>query len=482
MRVSLVATPVWATKSPPLTVTYVGAWLRRLGHDVRLLDWNIELHHGADDATREFWDRTHLHKWQEDGRYADEIHPRIVGPTLSAVVDRVLAHDPQVVGFGVYSLQATMAMVREIKRRSPGVFVVCGGQVCERDFYGARLARDPLVGAVVMGEGEGPMGDLVAALGRGGDLPAIPGCLIHRDGGFQDCGDRAPIKDVNSLPWPMFDGLPLDWYTAAVEPPWEPSRCGTTLMSRGCVRKCDFCLQAEIWQTFRFRRGEDVYAEMEAMRERFGFRQYHFNDLLINGSPVQLERFCDLVIERGTPLPWGGNAIVGKTLNRRLLDKMVAAGCQFLGFGFESFSDEVLAAMGKKYGRDDVHRLLVDMKEVGMRFFSNLIIGHPAETRRHFAETVEFLVSHREYFTEPPTSSLLIVQENTPVHRAREHWGLHVEGRDALHWRKRDGTNDIEERKYRAQVLNGFYKSLWSRDIKITDMDREDLTIDAEAH
>lgn len=479
MRISLVGTPVWAPKSPPLTISYIGAYLQRLGHDVRLLDWNIELHHEASDALKEYWDRTHLHKWQEDARFAAEVMPRIVGPSLSRYVDKVLKHDPRLVGFSVYSLQATRAMIREIKRRKPDTVIVCGGQVCERDFYGRGIATDPDVAAVVMGEGEGPMGDLVESLDRGREIPSIPGLLVHRDGGFEDCGDRAPIKDVNSLPWPMFDGLPLSWYTAAIEPPWRPSRCGTTLMSRGCVRKCDFCLQAEIWQTFRFRKGEDLYAEMEAMRDRYRFRRYHFNDLLINGSPVQLEKFCDLMIERGAPVTWGGNAIVSRTLTRRLLEKMKAAGCEFLGFGFESFSNDVLEAMGKKYTREEVHRLLVDMRDLGIRFFSNLIIGHPAETRRHFAETVEFLVRHRDYFTEPPTSSLLIVQENTPVHRARGHWGLHVDGRDALNWYKQDGTNDLDERKYRAQVLNGFYRSLWSRDIKITDMDREELSIEA---
>ena len=157
MRVSFVATPVWATKSPPLTTTYVAAWLARLGHEVHQLDWNIELHHHAPDPLKEYWDRTHLHKWQDDERYFAEVHPRLVEPTLDRYVERVLRHDPQVVGFSVYSMQATLAMAREIKRRKPDTFIVCGGQVCERDFYGLRLVQQPDVDAVVMGEGEGTL-------------------------------------------------------------------------------------------------------------------------------------------------------------------------------------------------------------------------------------------------------------------------------------------------------------------------------------
>ena len=49
MRVALVATPVWATRSPPLTATCGAAGLARLGHEVHQLHWNIELHHDAPD-------------------------------------------------------------------------------------------------------------------------------------------------------------------------------------------------------------------------------------------------------------------------------------------------------------------------------------------------------------------------------------------------------------------------------------------------
>ncbi len=45
MRISLVATPIWNTKTPPLTIAYLAGWLERAGHDVFQLDWNIELHH-----------------------------------------------------------------------------------------------------------------------------------------------------------------------------------------------------------------------------------------------------------------------------------------------------------------------------------------------------------------------------------------------------------------------------------------------------
>jgi anaerobic magnesium-protoporphyrin IX monomethyl ester cyclase len=475
MRVALIATPIWAMKTPPLTTAYLSGWLKKNGHDVLQLDWNIELFHHAPVALKEYWDRTHLHKWQDAEMYRDEIAPKITQPTIDMYVDRVLAHRPELVGISAYSIEATKHMARAIKERAPSTVVVVGGQVCDPGFYGYNLAWSGSIDVVVHGEGEGPLLDIVDRLGSGSrDFSDIAGLLVPQGpGAAEDTGLRPPLPTMDDFAWPDFDDLPMDFYTSMNEPPYEPSRCVSTLMARGCVRKCDFCLQAEIWQNFRFRKADDIYAEMAVNVERYGLTSYHFNDLLINGSTKQLEALCDLLIERPLGVSWGGNAIVSRTLKLRLLKKMRAAGCEFLGFGFESFSTPVLHAMGKKYDQGEVSRLLHDMDSVGMRFFSNLIIGHPAEGRKEFADTVQFLVAHHHLFTEAPTSSLLIVQKNTPIWRAREHWGIEMHEGDALGWWTKSGGNDLPERQYRAQILNFFYESLFDVGIKITDFDTE---------
>ncbi|MCO4771145.1 MAG: radical SAM protein [Deltaproteobacteria bacterium] len=484
MQVSLVATPIWNTKTPPLTTAYLTAWLEQAGHDVFQLDWNIELHNRMPLALKEYWDRTHLHKWQNAERYQTEIAPRITQPTLDEYVTRILADAPAIVGISTYSIEATKHLARAIKAADPEVLVVVGGQVCDPGFYGYNLAWSGAIDAVVYGEGEGPLLDIIELMEAGSrDFSGVRGLLLPQGpGSAEDTGLRSPIADVRTLPWPQFDGLPMGFYTEnPIAPPFEPSLAVSTLMSRGCVRKCDFCLQAEIWQNFRYRQAEDIYAEMEAYKEKYGVTQFHFNDLLINGNVKQLDRLSDLLLAKPLGLTWGGNAIVSRTLKKKLLEKMVAAGCTFLGFGFESFSTPVLHAMGKKYDAPEVSRLLHDMHDVGLTFFSNLIIGHPAEGRKEFAETVAFLIEHAKYFTEAPTSSLLIVQKNTPIFRAIDYWGIEMQEGDALGWWLKDGSNTLAERKRRAQVMNFFYESLFGTGIKITDMDTEkDLTLGAD--
>ena len=480
MRVALVATPVWAMQTPPLTTAYLAGWLKRHGHPVLQLDWNIELFRDAPAQLKDRWDRTHLHLWQDEEAYRREIAPDITGPSLDVTARRILAFDPQLIGLSVYSTRATLDLAAKLRELAPDVPLIAGGQICDPGVYGYPLAWSGLFEVVVYGEGEGPLLDVMAALDdREPDYRSIPGLLIpgpRRQ--VHDTGPREPVADIDSLAHPDFEGLPMEAYTQAVEPPFDPSRMVSTLLSRGCVCRCDFCLQAEIWRTFRWRDPADVVDEMVANRDRYGLVRYHFNDLLINGSVRQLEGLCDRLIAVGWDLPWAGNATVTRTLTRPLLDKLKRAGCDKLGFGFESFDDTVLEAMNKPYRAADVARLLADLQAVEMDFFSNLIIGHPAEGRRKFASTVRFLIEHHGRFTEPPTSSLLIIQRNTPLHRERARWGVEMEDGDALGWRLRDGTNDLPERKRRAQVMDFFYDAFFGTRIKITDMDLDrDLTV-----
>jgi radical SAM superfamily enzyme YgiQ (UPF0313 family) len=480
MQVSLVATPIWNTKTPPLTTAYLTAWLERHGNDVFQLDWNIELFQRMPLGLKEYWDRTHLHKWQDPERYQQEIAPRITSPSMPEFVDRILAASPAVVGLSTYSIEATKHLAGAIKERSPDTVVVVGGQVCDPGFYGYNLAWSGVIDVVVYGEGEGPLLEVLDRVEAGSrDFSDIKGLLVPQGPmRAEDTGLRPPIADVRSFPWPQFDGLPMDSYTARMEPPFVPSRAVSTLMSRGCVRKCDFCLQAEIWQNFRFRTAEDIYAEMAAYKERYQVTEFHFNDLLINGNVKQLDKLVDLLLDKPLGITWGGNAIASRTLKGSLLKKMKASGCTFLVFGLESFSTKVLTAMGKKYDAAEVSRLLHDMNDAGIRMFSNLIIGHPSESRKEFSETVRFLIEHAHLFTDAPTSSLLIVQKNTPIWRAIDYWGIKMHEGDALGWWLEDGSNTLAERKHRAQVLNFFYESLFGTGIKITDMDTEkDLTL-----
>ncbi len=118
-----------------------------------------------------------------------------------------------------------------------------------------------------------------------------------------------------------------------------------------------------------------------------------FNDSLINGSPRQLERFCDMIIEQGPKISmWGGMALLRKEMTKGLLIKMQKAGMHNLAWGLEWGSPEGLTLMHKRFFTMDLAKKIIkDTYRVGIRQSAALIVGFPGETEEMFRETVEFV-------------------------------------------------------------------------------------------
>ena len=409
---------------------------------------------GADPL---WWDRTRLRLWQDEASWQQSGVARLVAADLPRAVTTVLEKEPQLVGLSVYSTLASVALARALRAARPGLRIVAGGQLCSPGLRGLRLARSGAFDAVVHGEGERPLLQLV----EGAAPDSIGGLLIPHAGGVEDTGAGAQVS-LDELPWPDWDGVDFDRYS-------HPLRAASMLLSRGCVRDCDFCHQSWSWGGYRYRDADDVYAEMAALASQRGVRHVHFNDLLVNGSGRQLDRLCALLIERPLGLSWAGNAIVSPNLSEERLTHMRAAGCEKLGFGFESFSEPVLRAMGKGHGPDAILTLLERLHRVGLPFFSNLIVGHPAEGEAEFQQTLDFLARHARLFPEPPTASLLIVQRDTPIDHDADRWGLCTWPDDPLDWWLDDGSNTLGVRRARAARLSEWYKRHFGAPARITD-------------
>ena len=115
--------------------------------------------------------------------------------------------------------------------------------------------------------------------------------------------ERRPfIDDLDSLPWPRHDLLPLEKY-------WSPFLGHYTFVeaSRGCVYRCIFCRQAVMWQwKYRKRSGRAI------AREALYVHSLGVDTILFHADTFTLdqnlvEELCDGLIEAGTPFRWACN-------------------------------------------------------------------------------------------------------------------------------------------------------------------------------
>jgi anaerobic magnesium-protoporphyrin IX monomethyl ester cyclase len=80
-----------------------------------------------------------------------------------------------------------------------------------------------------------------------------------------------PPEDINSLPTPDFDGLPLDKYLS-------PVRVLPLQSSRGCYwGRCAFCTHSLGYgKRYQPRQPAKVAADIRQLKERYGVRYFAF--------------------------------------------------------------------------------------------------------------------------------------------------------------------------------------------------------------
>ena len=195
---------------------------------------------------------------------------------------------------------------------------------------------------------------------------------------------RAFIADLDELPWPKHELLPLNKY-------WAPFLGKYTFVesSRGCAYRCTFCRQAVMWEwKFRSRSGKELAKEALYVHS-LGVDNilFHADTFTLNRAVV--EELCDILIEAGTPFKWACNAHV-RTLYEQdqLVEKMKKAGCWMIAIGIESGDDQVLENMKKQVKVAEAEAVVRMVDKAKIEAWGYFIIGLPGETKETIEKTI----------------------------------------------------------------------------------------------
>ncbi|MEL7207729.1 MAG: radical SAM protein [Actinomycetota bacterium] len=80
-----------------------------------------------------------------------------------------------------------------------------------------------------------------------------------------------------------------------------------------------------------------------------------------------------------------------EAIDREVLERIYETGCRNILFAPESGSERMLEVMDKRVKLPKVLQALEDGREIGLHTSINIIVGHPAETRRDLLETYKFV-------------------------------------------------------------------------------------------
>ncbi|MCI6994007.1 B12-binding domain-containing radical SAM protein [uncultured Methanobrevibacter sp.] len=358
MKVTLVNPPQTASKykfmgviAPPLGIGYIAAVLRDNGIDVNILDASAE-----DMDFKEFSEEI-------KNRSPDIISISALTPTINKALE-------------------TAKTAKEVL---PNSIIVMGGYHPTFDFE--ETLKNDFVDIVIRGEGEYVLRDLVETIENNGDLREVRGIVFKEDDNIVLNPNADLIYDLDALPFPAFDLMPMDKYKLLD----MDTHMATMITTRGCPMKCSFCSSAAMHgRKMRQRSVDNILAEIDFLREKYDINTIAFMDDTFTLKKSRLMEFCDKLKQKDYEIMWGCTARVD-TLDEEVLKNMKESGCITVFMGVESVDQNQLDSMDKGITVPKIENAFKMSRKLGIRTIASVALGMPGDTKKIMNKTIKFV-------------------------------------------------------------------------------------------
>ena len=199
------------------------------------------------------------------------------------------------------------------------------------------------------------------------------------------------VSDLDSLPLPARHLVGESAFSNTLMPgEWHGTgeRAAMLISSRGCSFQCAFCANMFPGR-LRFRSPENVAAEVQELKERYGCLQFRdeADDLVANRS--WLLRYCELLASLG--MSWKGHGRSDLMTDEKA-EALKAAGCVEFGLGVESADPRVLALVNKRETVEDHKQAIAILKRHGIITKVYLVMGLPGENDLTLEANKRFMI------------------------------------------------------------------------------------------
>lgn len=254
---------------PPLGLMVIGGALLDAGHNVTLLDAELE-------------------------------------PLSSkTIVQHVVTQQPEILLIGHSGSTSAHPIVVEITRciqkALPHLIIVYGGVFPTYHFRDI-LQQEPQIDLIVRGEGEATMVKLLAALEQGEDCITVKGIAFRRDGHIVETPPAPVITDLDvyRTAWELVDLTRYSYYGG--------KRAVVMQFSRGCPHHCSYCGQRDFWARWRHRDPQKFVQEIVWLHRTHGVVLFNLADENPTVNKAVWRAMCEALIAENLPI-----TIIGST-------------------------------------------------------------------------------------------------------------------------------------------------------------------------
>ncbi len=309
-------------------------------------------------------------------------------------VPEVLKGKPELIGISIINTSQIipgLTLANLIKKSNENIHINIGGSVFTRLIREISRNKElfSVFDSVIVHEGETALLSLIKHLSDEIDIKDIPNIIYKKGQEIKVNEISSGGEDVNSLPTPCFDGLPLALY-------FSPELVLPVLSSRGCYwRRCTFCDHGYGYSgKYRPRNVDLLYHDLEKLKNKYETSFFTFQDEGISSNLIGA--LSDRIIENKLEVSWLADSRFEPAFSPEFSDKLSDAGCKMLYFGLESASERILRCMDKGIKKDNVLKICKYCTDAGIWAHLFLIFGFPTETRAEAQETMDFILHNNK--------------------------------------------------------------------------------------
>ncbi|MFW6044528.1 MAG: B12-binding domain-containing radical SAM protein [Planctomycetota bacterium] len=269
-----------------------------------------------------------------------------------------------------------------VRRQVDAPLVIGGGAV---SVVPEELLRLTGADRAIVGEGEGPMHNLLDCMG-GRSAEPVPGVATLEGGTL---AAAAPDRS-----WAMDRPVAPDYSRWLDVGRYRAYGAATPVQTkRGCPRRCIYCTYPLL--EGREHRTSEPALVADAVRRLWesGAREVEFVDNVFNDPPGHALAICEELIRRDIPVRLGTAELSPRGLNKSLLEAMNDAGFNGFGLTVESASEKVLSGLRKGYGPDRLQAVARAVHHQDLPCMWMYMLGGPGETRETVERTLDFAES-----------------------------------------------------------------------------------------
>ncbi len=407
--------PEGEASAPSLGTLYLGATARAVGWDVRCIDTYLEADpEGAIAA-------------------ALQIFPaRVVG--LSALTAESL------------SMHRFAQLVR---RLAPSVTILVGGPHASAE--PEETARNPAVDAVVIGEGEATLAEILTRIQRGEGWDDVAGLTLRKSGHLNPVrtAPRAMTADMDSLPMPAWDLTDIDAYA---------KRRGMSLAgirryvpistSRGCPYRCTYCHDIH-GKTFRGHSPAYVLKLVKDLRQRFNVTSFDITDDIFNWDPARMLEICDGFVAEDADITFTlPNGVRGDRLKVEHVHKLADAGCEYVAIAIETVTPRLQKQIRKNLRFDKAMPVLAAFAERNVLTAGFFMLGFRTETEAEMRATIDFALRSKLhtafFFVVTPFGGTEMFNNVVDTLGA----GATELGGTGMYWRPKHNLSEVPDAKF----------------------------------